>query len=636
MLPELGQLALILAFILALIQSTFPLLGVAYANKSWMLMAKATARGHFLLIGLAFGCLAFLFLTNDFTVLNVASHSHSKLPLAYRFAATWGSHEGSLLLWVFLLSGWSLAVAQFNRQLPEDMLARVLGVMGLVSTGFLLFLLFTSNPFERLIPGALEGADLNPLLQDPAMVLHPPLLYMGYVGFSVAFAFVVAALLSGKLDTSWARWARPWTLLAWMFLTCGIMLGSFWAYYELGWGGWWFWDPVENASFIPWLVGTALIHSLMVTEKRDSFKGWTSLLAIATFSFSLLGTFLVRSGVLTSVHAFATDPKRGIFILTFLLCVTGGSLLLFAFRSSSLKSTNNNFALASRETFLLFNNVLLGVAAITVLLGTLYPLFLEVLGLGKISVGPPYFNVVFVPLMLPVVFLMGAGPLVHWQKDNLPSLARRLRVVLLISILVGLLLPLWMGGFTFLKSLGIGLATWVIFTTFTKTWDRVKAGQPHTLSFYGMQLAHLGIAVFILGVTIVKGYELEHEARVKVGEQIKLGAYTFQLKAVREMTGPNYLAVQGDVEWRKSGDSGVLHPEKRFYSTTGTWLTEAAIETGVLRHLYVALGDPLENIWSIRIHYKPAVSWIWGGGLLMAFGGLLAAIGSRYRKRVAP
>lgn len=635
MAPEIGQFALILALILALIQSVFPFLGAHYAKKPWMWLAKATAQGQFFLIGLAFSCLAFSFLTNDFTVLNVTSHSHSTLPVAYRFAATWGSHEGSLLLWVFLLSGWSFAVARYSQHLPDALLARILGVMGCISMGFLLFLLFTSNPFERVIPGALEGADLNPLLQDPAMVTHPPMLYMGYVGFSVAFAFVVSALLGGQLDAAWARWARPWTLLAWMFLTGGIMLGSFWAYYELGWGGWWFWDPVENASFVPWLTGTALIHSFMVTEKRNAFKSWTVLLAIATFSLSLLGTFLVRSGVLTSVHAFATDPARGIFVLLFLSCVTGGSLLLFALKNSAMKVSHEPFVLASRETFLLFNNVFLGVAAISVLLGTLYPLFLEVLGLGKISVGPPYFDVMFVPLMVPVVFLMGIGPLVYWKQMQLMSLIFRLRFVMLVSVLVGLLLPFWMGHWTPLISLEVWLATWALLTTLLKTWDRIKNHVPFTFAFAGMQLAHLGIVVFILGVTVSKGYGTQHELRIKIGEPVSIGAYQFKLNGITERRGPNYLAVQGNVTWSKNKEGGLLYPEKRFYQVTNTWLTEVAIHSTPLRHLYVALGDRLdETYWSIRVQYKPLVNWIWGGGAFMFLGGLLAAFDRRYRKKV--
>src|SRR6476619_3323783 len=444
MVPEVGQFALILALMLALTQATIPLVGAARNNRSWISLAAPAGQAQFLFVALAFSCLAYSFITNDFSVLNVATNSNSQLPLHYRLAATWGSHEGSLLLWTFMLALWTVAVSLFSRHLPEEMIARVLSVMGIVSVGFLLFMLLTSNPFARIFPLPPDGRDLNPLLQDPAMVAHPPMLYMGYVGFSVAFAFAISALISGRLDATWARWSRPWTTIAWMFLTCGIALGSFWAYYELGWGGWWFWDPVENASFMPWLVGTALIHSLAVTEKRGGFKSWTVLLAIAAFSLSLLGTFLVRSGVLTSVHAFATDPKRGIFILAFLVIVIGGSLLLYAWRAKDV-GLGGKFELISRESLLLSNNVLLAVAAGSVLLGTLYPLFLDALNLGKISVVPAYFETVFVPLMAPALFLMGVGPLARWKRSSVPELAVLLRWALAVSLAVGLLLPLAFG-----------------------------------------------------------------------------------------------------------------------------------------------------------------------------------------------
>ena len=464
MIPEIGQFALILALLLALTQGVLPIVGAARAIPAWIRVARPAAQGQFVFVAIAFGCLAWSFVNNDFSVLNVATNSNSQLPLHYRFAATWGSHEGSLLLWVLMLDVWTVAVTVFSRHLPEEMVARVLGVMGLVSVGFLLFMLLTSNPFERLFPAAADGRDLNPLLQDPGMVIHPPMLYMGYVGFSVAFAFAIAALLGGKLDATWARWSRPWTTLAWCFLTLGIMLGSWWAYYELGWGGWWFWDPVENASFMPWLVGTALIHSLAVTEKRGSFKSWTVLLAICAFSLSLLGTFLVRSGVLTSVHAFATDPKRGIFILAFLTLVIGGSLALFAWRAPRV-GLGGKFELVSRESMLLANNVLLAVAAGSVLLGTLYPLFLDALNLGKISVGPPYFDAVFVPLMAPAVFLMGIGPLARWKEASLPELAVRLKWALGVSLITALLLPFVLGKWTPLIAFGLLLAAWIIATT---------------------------------------------------------------------------------------------------------------------------------------------------------------------------
>src|SRR6266850_2638259 len=472
MIPEIGQFALILALLLALTQATLPLLGAARGNRSWIALAAPAGQAQFIFVAIAFCCLGYSFITNDFSVLNVATNSNSQLPLHYRLAATWGSHEGSLLLWVLMLGLWTAAVSLFSKHLPEDMLARVLSVMGIISTGFMLFMLLTSNPFIRLIPAAPDGRDLNPLLQDPAMVIHPPMLYMGYVGFSVAFAFAISALISGRLDATWARWSRPWTLVAWMFLTLGIALGSFWAYYELGWGGWWFWDPVENASFMPWLVGTALIHSLAVTEKRGGFKSWTVLLAIAAFSLSLLGTFLVRSGVLTSVHAFATDPKRGIFILCFLAVVIGGSLLLYAYRAKQV-GLGSKFDLVSRESFLLTNNVLLTVAAASVLLGTLYPLFIDALGMAKLSVGPPYFNSIFVPVMVPAAFLMGVGPIARWKKASIPELAVRLRWAFAASAITAIILPFLLGQWKVLVSLGLLLALWIVTTSLLNIWERV-------------------------------------------------------------------------------------------------------------------------------------------------------------------
>src|SRR4051812_4094758 len=493
MIPELGHFALILALLLALVLGTLPLIGAAKRISAWTAIARPVAQGQFLFVAIAWGCLAYSFLTSDFSVLNVATNSNSQLPIQYRIAATWGSHEGSLLLWVLMLNVWTVAVSVFSRHLPEQMVARVIGVMGLVSVGFILFMLLTSNPFERLFPAAADGRDLNPLLQDPGMVIHPPMLYMGYVGFSVAFAFAIAALLGGRLDATWARWSRPWTTLAWCFLTIGIMLGSWWAYYELGWGGWWFWDPVENASFMPWLVGTALIHSLAVTEKRGGFKSWTVLLAICAFSLSLLGTFLVRSGVLTSVHAFATDPRRGIFILAFLAIVIGGSLVLFAWRAPRV-GLGGSFEPVSRESMLLTNNVFLVVAAGSVLLGTLYPLFLDALGLGKISVGPPYFEAVFVPLMTPALFLMGLGPLARWKDASLPDIATRLKWAFAVSIATALVLPFVLGGWTPLISFGLALALWIAASTAVNLRERLAslggslrerlASQPR--GYYGM------------------------------------------------------------------------------------------------------------------------------------------------------
>src|SRR5216684_2539807 len=532
MIPEIGQFALILALVLALVQATLPLIGAARGIPQFVSLARPVAQAQFLFVATAFCCLGYSFITNDFSVLNVATNSNSQLPLHYRLAATWGSHEGSLLLWTFMLTIWMVAVTLFSKHLPAEIVARVLSVMAVISTGFLLFMLLTSNPFDRLFPVPPDGRDLNPLLQDPAMVAHPPMLYMGYVGFSVAFAFAISALIGGKLDATWARWSRPWTTVAWMFLTCGIALGSFWAYYELGWGGWWFWDPVENASFMPWLVGTALIHSLAVTEKRGGFKSWTVLLAIATFSLSLLGTFLVRSGVLTSVHAFATDPKRGIFILAFLTLVIGGSLVLYAWRAKQV-GLGSKFDLVSRESFLLTNNVLLIVAAGSVLLGTLYPLFVDALNLGKLSVGPPYFNTVFVPLMAPAMFLIGVGPIARWKKARLPELAVRLRLAFVLSLVTAVILPFVIGGWKWRASLGLLLCCWIVVTGLQNIWSRVhsQSGESSLLnrlkapprSYYGMHLAHIGVAVFIAGVTVVTSYQSEKDVKMNLGDTVNVG-----------------------------------------------------------------------------------------------------------------
>jgi cytochrome c-type biogenesis protein CcmF len=641
MIPELGNFALILALLLALIQGTLPIIGAARGIPSWIALARPVVQGQFVFIVIAFFCLAYSFVTSDFSVINVAQNSNSKLPLEYRFAATWGSHEGSLLLWTFMLASWSVAVSVFSRHLPNDMVARVLGVMGLVSVGFLLFMLFTSNPFDRMLPGAAEGSDLNPLLQDPGMVFHPPMLYMGYVGFSVAFAFAIAALLSGQLDATWARWSRPWTTIAWMFLTIGIMMGSWWAYYELGWGGWWFWDPVENASFMPWLVGTALIHSLAVTEKRGGFKSWTVLLAICAFSLSLLGTFLVRSGVLTSVHAFATDPKRGIFILAFLVIITGGSLLLFALRAPKI-GLGGKFEVVSRESMLLANNLLLMVAAGSILLGTLYPLIMDSLELGKLSVGAPYFQAVFVPLMTPAIFLIGLGPLARWKQANLPELAVRLRWAFGVSVITALVAPFFMGEWKPFVSFGLLMAFWVIASVVASLIHRLRSSGKEGLfaklaaqsrSYYGMHAAHLGIAVFIIGVALVGGYETEKDVRMDIGDTVEVGGYTFRFNGVKKGPGPNYVADIGNVDVLRNGEKmRVLEPEKRVYNASGMAMTEAAIDTGIFRDLYVALGEPLENgAWIVRVYHKPFVDWIWFGCMLMALGGGLAITDRRYR-----
>lgn len=641
MIPELGNFALILALLLALIQGTLPIIGAARGIPSWIALARPVVQGQFVFIAIAFFCLAYSFVNSDFSVINVAQNSNSKLPLEYRFAATWGSHEGSLLLWVLMLASWSVAVSVFSRRLPDDMVARVLGVMGLVSVGFLLFMLFTSNPFDRMLPGAAEGSDLNPLLQDPGMVFHPPMLYMGYVGFSVAFAFSIAALLSGQLDATWARWSRPWTTIAWSFLTIGIMLGSWWAYYELGWGGWWFWDPVENASFMPWLVGTALVHSLAVTEKRGSFKSWTVLLAICAFSLSLMGTFLVRSGVLTSVHAFATDPKRGIFILAFLVIVIGASLLLFAWRAPKI-GLGGKFEVLSRESLLLANNLLMMVAAGSILLGTLYPLIIDALDLGKLSVGPPYFEAVFVPLMTPAIFLIGVGPLARWKQASLPDLAVRLRWAFAVSVITALIMPFVLGEWKPWVSFGLLLAFWVIASMAVNLRHRLQSSGKEGLfaklasqsrSYYGMHAAHLGIAVFIIGVTLVGGYETEKDVRMEIGNTVEVGGYTFRFNGAKKEPGPNYTADIGQLDVLRNGEKvRSMEPEKRTYNASGMAMTEAAIDTGVFRDLYVALGEPLENgAWVVRVYHKPFVDWIWFGCILMAFGGFLAVSDRRYR-----
>jgi len=638
MIPELGHFALILATIVALIQGVLPLTGTYLPSRSLQITLQSLARPmailQFVLVALAFAALATSFLTNDFSVTYVVQHSNSLLPKPYQFAAVWGGHEGSLLLWVLMLALWSMAVALFSKSLPLDMVARVLSVLGLISVGFLLFILTTSSPFERLLPAALDGRDLNPLLQDPGLVIHPPMLYMGYVGLSVAFAFAVAALLSGRLDAAWARWSRPWTVIAWTFLTFGIGLGSWWAYYELGWGGWWFWDPVENASLMPWLVATALIHSLMVTEKRGSFKAWTVLLAIAAFSLSLLGTFLVRSGVLTSVHAFASDPKRGVFILLFLAVVVGSSLTLFAWRAPRV-TLGGRMELVSRESFLLANSVLLVVATGAVLLGTIYPLIIDALNMGKLSVGPPYFNAVFVPLLVPTVFLMVPGTIARWREAKVSEIAYTLRFSGLASMLLAVALPFVLGGWSFGAMLGIFLGAWVGLGTLQQVVTRLRKPGRIGLSFWGQNVAHFGMAVLVVGVTGVNSYEVERDVRMHVNDVVTIAPYSFQLKSLGEVTGPNYKAVRADVEVKR-GDEVIetLQPEKRRYFSSAMPMTEAGIDSGFMRDLYVSLGEPLDDArteWSMRVYYKPFVPWLWGGILLMVLGGLLAALDRRYR-----
>ena len=645
MIPELGHFSLWLALGVALALGVVPMLGAQRGRHDWMVLARPLAYVLFALVTLASACLMTSFIRSDFSVLYVASNSNTQLPIQYQIAGFWGGHEGSLLLWVQMLVLWMVAVALFSRHLPRPVLSRILAVMGLVSVGFLLFMLLTSNPFDRLFPVPADGRDLNPLLQDPGMVFHPPTLYMGYVGFCVAFAFAVAALIGGNLDATWARWTRPWTLVAWMFLTVGIAMGSAWAYYELGWGGWWFWDPVENASLMPWLLGTALIHSLAVTEKRGSFKNWTVLLAILAFSFSLLGTFLVRSGVLSSVHAFATDPRRGLFILAFLTVVIGSSFTLFAWRAPTV-GLGARFALFSKETALLANNVLFVVAAGVVLLGTLYPLLLDALGLGKISVGPPYFDSVFVPLMAPAIFLMGVGPMARWKETSVPDLAQRLKWAVGVSVVAAVATG-WLAGAIHLQStLGLLMAFWIVSAVATDYWERVNprglgvaewrrknAQIPRAL--VGMMVAHLGVAAFCLGVTMVKSYEVESDVKMAVGDSTTVRGFTFALKGVQEVQGPNYTAMRAHIEISRDGKSvTALDPEKRIYRVQQNPMTEAAIAPGLTRDLYVSMGEEVDGgAWIIRVYVKPFIDWIWGGCLLMAFGGLLAVTDRRYRRK---
>ncbi|MGR9087665.1 MAG: heme lyase CcmF/NrfE family subunit [Gammaproteobacteria bacterium] len=643
MIPELGQFALILALAMAGVLAILPLAGSARGIAGWIAVARPAALGQLLFMALAYGCLTYSFLTHDFTVAYVASNSNTALPVLYLVSGVWGAHEGSLLLWALVLSCWTALVARYSKNIPDVTVSRVLGVMGLVSIGFILFLLLTSNPFERLFPAPSEGRDLNPLLQDPGLAIHPPMLYMGYVGFSVAFAFAIAALIEGRLDAAWARWSRPWTNIAWMFLTIGIALGSWWAYYELGWGGWWFWDPVENASFMPWLVGTALIHSLAATEKRGVFKTWTVLLAIFAFSLSLLGTFLVRSGVLTSVHAFASDPARGLFILIFLAVVVGGSLLLYAVRAPAVKS-GATYELVSRESVILLNNVLLVVTAASILLGTLYPLVIDALGLGKISVGPPYFNAVFIPIMAPLSIAVGIGVLLRWKRDDADQFVRRIRLIALSCVSLGLLLPVLMPFYSWAAALGLALALWTAAITGLSFYDRMGAKgfswqklRTIPAAFYGMTLAHFGIAVFVVGITLTSAYSVEKDVRMAPGDTLDMSGYIFQFHGVKQTRGPNFVADQAFVTVSRNGEKvAELEPQKRIYQVQKMPMTEAAIEAGLFRDLFVAIGEPLgdKGAWSLRIYFKSFIRWIWLGALFMAAGGLCAALDRRYR--IAP
>jgi cytochrome c-type biogenesis protein CcmF len=645
MIPELGHLLLFFAFTVAIAQGVVPLVGAQKGRADWMALARPLAMWQGLLVLLAFLCLTASFVRNDFSVLYVASNSNSALPTFYRVAAVWGGHEGSLLLWMLMLSGWTVAVARFSKNMPLPFLSRILAVMGLLSVGFLLFTLLTSNPFERLLPAAPDGRDLNPLLQDPGMIIHPPMLYMGYVGFSVAFAFAVAALLGGNLDNAWARWTRPWTTAAWVFLTFGIGLGSWWAYNELGWGGWWFWDPVENASFMPWLVGTALIHSLAVTEKRGGFKVWTVWLAIMAFSLSLLGTFLVRSGVLSSVHSFASDPKRGLFILAFLVIVIGSSLVLFAWRAPKV-GLGQRFGTLSRESLLLVNNMMLAVACGAVLLGTLYPLFLDALGMGKISVGPPYFDSVFGLLMVPLVFVMGIGPLSRWKQDDAGALAQRLWPAAVVALVAALLVG-WMAGRISLATTGgLMMAFWIVASLGTDLTHRLlPAGAtlqqvPHRarqipLAMWGMLAAHLGVAVFSFGVAMVNTYQAERDVKMGPGDSTSLGGYTFRMTELKQRQGPNFVAMQGSIELSQDGKVlALLKPEKRIYRVQQNPMTEAAVDSNLMRDLYISMGEQLPTgEWIVRVQVKPFIVWIWGGCLMMMAGGVLAISDRRYRVR---
>ncbi len=654
MIPELGHFALILALCLTLVLAIFPMAGSLNNTPGWVALARPAAWGQFFFLAIAFGCLVSAFLTDDFSVAYVAQNGNTQLPNVYKVSAVWGAHEGSLLLWAFILSGWTVAVSLLSRNLPDEVLARVLSVMGLVGIGFLAFLLFTSNPFERVFPVPLEGGDLNPLLQDPGLAIHPPMLYMGYVGLSVAFSFAIAALIGGKLDATWARWSRPWTTIAWVFLTIGITLGSWWAYYELGWGGWWFWDPVENASFMPWLVATALIHSLAVTEKRGAFKRWTVLLALMAFSLSLLGTFLVRSGVLTSVHSFASDPARGLFILIFLCIVIGGSLVLYAWRAPDV-SGGGGFDMVSRETLLLGNNLLLLVITAFILLGTLAPLVYDALGWGKISVGFPWFNTMFVSFTPLLVLLMGLGPLTRWKHQNPGDLARQLRIALALSIGAGILtaLPVFYNGSVW-AGLAVMLSLWLICSLFLSLRQRLRNRTGLTGiwqdfrsqgggSYYGMVVAHLGVAIFIIGITMVSLFDVEKDMRMSPGQSVELAGHIFLFEGAEALTGPNYRADRGTIRvFKKGQEVAVLYPEKRTYLVQNRPMTEAGIDAGFTRDIYVSLGESLGGgDWSLRLYYKPFVRWIWLGGFMIGAGGLLAAMDRRYRmairrKAIAP
>ncbi|WP_341913574.1 heme lyase CcmF/NrfE family subunit [Ferrovibrio terrae] len=643
MIPELGHIALILALCFALVQGVLPLAGAARGIPGWIALAPQAAMGQVLLVAFAFGCMTYAYVTSDFSVLNVAENSHTLKPMLYKVSGVWGNHEGSLLLWILILTIFGAAVALFGRNLPATLKARVLAIQGLIGVGFLSFILFTSNPFARLLPAPLEGRGLNPLLQDPGLAFHPPFLYLGYVGFSVAFSFAVAALIEGRVDPAWARWVRPWTLAAWCFLTIGIAMGSWWAYYELGWGGWWFWDPVENASFMPWLAGTALLHSAVVVEKRDTLKSWTVLLAILTFSLSLLGTFLVRSGVINSVHAFATDPTRGVFILLFLAVVVGGSLALYAFRAPALQGVGV-FAPLSREGALILNNLLLAVACAAVLLGTLYPLALDAINGTKVSVGPQYFNAVFVPLMAPLIAAVAIGPLLAWKRGDLAAALRRL-LPAAVAVILALAIGLWLHNERgFMALLGLGLAAWLGLGALCELALRIKlfaaplADSLQRARFlpraaWGMTVAHLGVALLVLGITVSETWQVEVQQVMKPGEIVQVGPVQYRFHGVMPIKGPNYTALQGRFEVIEGGAVvREMRPAQRRYQQPPMETTEAAIRPSAWADLYAVVGEgDAERGWAVRLYWKPLVSWIWLGALVMAFGGFLSLSDRRLR-----
>ena len=644
MIAELGNYGLALALALSIFLAILPLVGAEKGNAKLMALGRPLTWAMFLALSLSFGSLFYLFAVNDFSVQYVVNNSNSTLPLQYRLSAVWGSHEGSLLLWIWLLALWAVGVATFTRKMPEEAVARVLSVMGLISIGFMVFIIFSSNPFNRTFPDfPADGRELNPMLQDVGLIFHPPLLYMGYVGFSVAFAFAIASLMTGKLDTAWARWSRPWTMAAWVFLTLGIVLGSWWAYYELGWGGWWFWDPVENASLMPWLSGTALIHSLAVTEKRSTFKAWTVLLAILAFSLCLLGTFLVRSGILVSVHAFASDPTRGLYILAYLVFVIGGSLLLYAFQGSKIKSLDN-YQRYSRESLLLLNNVMLMAFLSVVFLGTILPLIHKQIGLGSVSIGAPFFNQMFLILMVPFAFILGIGPLVKWRRDQISAIRTPVMISLVMMIALGFGLPYLVGDrITATSVMGVMMSAIIVILSLYEMHTR--ATHRHSFltgmlklsrSHWGMVFAHLGVAMTVFGIAMSHNFSIEKDVRMREGDSVQILDYNFTFKGLKITDGANYQGGTADIEITRNGKpEATLHAEKRFYNVSKMGMTEAAIDWGFTRDLYAALGEQLDDgSWGLRLYYKPFIRWIWFGGVFMALGGLLCMLDKRYRIRV--